>query len=154
MDAGLVYNLATADSDESELDEDDETVTFPPRLIVIKQVVNDNGGTKIATGFTFQVSGGSPIAFLQDGSDPLQGKNTLTVNAGSYSVTEPAVNGYATAYSTDCSGTIANAETKTCTITNNDISPTLKVIKVLVPGTDTGLFNLQIDSQPMQQMSE
>jgi hypothetical protein len=34
---------------------------------------------------------------------------------------------------------------KTCTVTNNDISPTLRVIKDIVPDSDSGLFNLRID---------
>jgi hypothetical protein len=44
---------------------------------------------------------------------------TLTT-VGSYEVTETAVTGYTTTYSTDCKGTIALGETKTCTVTNND----------------------------------
>jgi uncharacterized repeat protein (TIGR01451 family) len=151
VDAGHFYNKATACGDDPDADpakvcdDDDETVTFPPRLIVKKIVINDNGGTRIATDFSFQVNGVSAISFIQDGSDPLKGKNTVTVTPGGYSVTEPAVSGYMTNYSSDCEGNIANGETKTCTITNDDISPTLTVVKVLLPSNDTGLFNLQID---------
>jgi hypothetical protein len=43
---------------------------------------------------------------------------------GAYNVLEPATTGYTAAFSTDCTGTIALGETKTCTITNNDIQPT------------------------------
>jgi hypothetical protein len=48
-------------------------------------------------------------------------------------------------YSADCTGTIALGQTKTCTVTNNDIGPTLRIIKDVVPDSDTGLFNLRID---------
>lgn len=100
-------------------------------LIVKKVVINNNGGTKIATDFTFQVNGGSATAFLQD-TDTLHGKNTLTVNAGTYNVTEPAVTGYTTTYSYCSNITIANGETKTCTITNDDQAGTLIVKKVVI----------------------
>ena len=60
-------------------------------LIVKKVVVNDNGGTKKATDFSFNVTGPSPssgVAFIQDGADTLKGKNTLPVSAGTYNVVE------------------------------------------------------------------
>jgi hypothetical protein len=98
---------------------------------VKKIVINDNGGTKIATNFSFQVNGGSATAFLQD-TDTLHGKNTLTVNAGTYNVTEPAVAGYTTTYSYCSNVSVGNGETKTCTITNNDQPGTLIVKKVVI----------------------
>jgi hypothetical protein len=51
---------------------------------------------------------------------------TVTLDAGSYAVTENAVAGYSAAYGTTCSGTIAVGQTKTCTVTNSlsgDTSP-------------------------------
>jgi hypothetical protein len=89
-------------------------------LIVRKIVINDNGGTLNATNFQFQVNGGTATTFLQDGSNPLNGRNTLSVSAGTYSITEPAVSGYATTYSNCTSVVIANGGTATCTITNDD----------------------------------
>jgi hypothetical protein len=102
-------------------------------LIVKKVVINDNGGTKHATDFSFALNGGASTAFLQDGSDVDAGKNTLSVSAGSFSVVESGlpISGYSTS-SSGCSGTIANGETKTCTITNNDQAATLIVIKHVV----------------------
>src|SRR5574340_68335 len=44
-------------------------------LIVKKVVINDDGGTKIATDFSFQVDGGTAIDFSQDGGDTMKGKN-------------------------------------------------------------------------------
>jgi hypothetical protein len=90
-------------------------------LIVKKVVVNDNGGTKHATDFTFSVDAGSAVSFLQDAdNNVLHGSNTITVDAGSHSVTEPAVTGYDTTYSNCSSVSIASGGTATCTITNND----------------------------------
>src|SRR5262249_52013108 len=58
-----------------------------PQLIVKKQVINDNGGAMIATQFAFVVNNvGFPISFLQDGTDTLKGKNTLTVDPGTYTI--------------------------------------------------------------------
>jgi Prealbumin-like fold domain len=113
------------------------------KLIVIKHVINDNGGTATAANFTLD-SGGT-----NDSPDNFAGAESpgteVTLDAGSYNVTESGPSGYAASYSAYCSGTIANGQTRTCTVTNNDISPTLRVIKDVVPDTDSGLFNLQID---------
>ena len=72
-------------------------------MIVKKVVVNDNGGTMKASDFAFQVNGGAATGFVLDG-DNLHGKNTLTVDAGQYSVVEAAlpIAGYTTTYS-NCS---------------------------------------------------
>jgi hypothetical protein len=104
-------------------------------LIVQKQVVNDNGGTKVATNFSFKVNGGSATAFQQDGSDTLKGKNSMSVNAGTYNVVEDGIpiTGYTTSYSGCSDIAVGNGETKTCTITNNDQAGTLIVQKIIKP---------------------
>ncbi|HEX6701899.1 MAG TPA: hypothetical protein VF101_14325, partial [Gaiellaceae bacterium] len=114
-------------------DEKTCTVTnndIQPKLVVIKKVVNDNGGTKTSGDFTLNVSGtnASPASF--PGAD--SPGTTVALDAGSYSVTEGAHGGYTTSSSADCSGSIAVGETKTCTITNDDIQPVLHVIKHVV----------------------
>jgi hypothetical protein len=102
-------------------------------LIVKKLVINDNGGTKVATDFSFTVNGGSATAFVQDGSDPLKGKNTLSVPAGTYDVVEDGtpIAGYTTSYD-NCSGSLTSGGSATCTITNNDIAPQLTLDKIIV----------------------
>lgn len=95
-------------------------------LIVKKIVTNDNDGNKVASDFSFQVNGGGTTAFEADG------QNDLTVNAGTYNVTEPSISGYATSYN-NCSNLIVpNGGSATCTITNNDTAPQLIVIKHVV----------------------
>ena len=115
--------------------------TLPPpttgTLVVIKNVVNDNGGTATSSDFTINVNSSSSTPSTFSGSS--LGTN-VTVDPGSYSVSEVPVSGYAMSTSTDCSGTIAAGETKTCTITNDDIAPQLTVIKDVVndnSGTST-----------------
>ncbi len=98
----------------------------PATLTVIKVVINDDGGTKTFTDFSFVVNGGAPIAFEADG------QNDLSVPAGTYDITEPAVAGYTTTYSNCSQVAIPNGGTATCTITNNDQPATLTVIKVVV----------------------
>ena len=56
----------------------------------------------------------------------------VTVDAGTYSVTETGPSGYAASYSADCSGTIAIGQTKTCTVTNNDIAGEADVVKNVI----------------------
>jgi hypothetical protein len=104
---------------------DDQAAT----LIVIKHVINDNGGTAVAGDFTLD-SGGtndSPDNFPGD-----EGGTNVTLDAGSYGVTETGPSGYTESDSADCSGTIANGQTKTCTVTNDDQAATLIVIKHVI----------------------
>ncbi|MBI5405347.1 MAG: DUF11 domain-containing protein [Candidatus Kerfeldbacteria bacterium] len=101
----------------------------PGTLTVIKHVINDDGGTKVASNFTMNVTGTN----VSDPSFPGdESGTTVTLNAGAYSADEIALSGYAKTIGANCSGTIANGETKTCTITNNDIQPKLTVTKVVI----------------------
>jgi hypothetical protein len=133
---------------------EDWTCTFsnsaqPGTLIVKKVVVNNNGGTKIATNFTFQVGQDSPITFLQD-TDTLHGKNTLTKGAGTYTITEPAVAGYTPSYDNCIGVVLTNGGTQTCTITNTAQPGTL-IVKKVVDNTKGGTkiatdFSFQVNN--------
>ena len=119
-------------------------------LIVVKHVVNNNGGTKNAGDFTMQVtgSGASPSSFPGSESG-----TTVTLNAGAYSVAEVAVANYFATFSADCSGTIAAGETRTCTVTNSDFRPApptfcqkTAVTSLLSPSNRRFLNNKGIDN--------
>ena len=99
-----------------------------PKLIVKKHVINDNGGSKTAGNFTMTVSGNSATVpnFAGD-----EAGVTVPLNEGSYSADELAAAGYTKTLSADCSGTIAIGETKTCTITNDDVAPSLTLNKIV-----------------------
>jgi len=99
----------------------------PATLHIIKHVINDDGGTAVASAFTLHVkAGGIDVA----GSPAAGGESpgtTYTLPAGTYVVNEATPVGYTKAYSgdSDSSGniTLAAGADKTVTITNNDISP-------------------------------
>jgi DNA/RNA endonuclease YhcR with UshA esterase domain len=107
----------------------------PGTLIVIKHVINDNGGTATAPSFTMTVAGTG----VQNGTTSFAGaespgtslSSTLIVGGG-YNVTETGPSGYAASFSADCTGTIAAGVTKTCTVTNDDNAATLIINKVVV----------------------
>jgi len=101
-----------------------------PKLYVIKTVVNDNGGTAVASDFNMSVTGpsASPASFA-GAANP---GTLVSLNAGAFSVSESSVFGYTQTGAVGCSGNIAIGETKTCTFTNDDIQPKLYVIKSVI----------------------
>src|SRR5438876_442399 len=122
---GNQITLAVGQSASCTITNDD----IQPQLIVKKVVNNTNGGTKVSSDFTINVTGNAATPSSFPGSST---GTTVTLNAGAYSVSESVPTGYAASYSTDCSGSIAVGQTKTCTITNQDQPPTLKIIKHVV----------------------
>jgi prealbumin domain-containing protein len=117
-----------------------------PKLNVIKHVINDNGGALDAGSFTMQVAGMSAAPDTFPGSE--SPGTEVFLDAGLYSIGEIAVNGYTASLSADCTGTIAIGETKTCTITNDDIAPRLTIIKHVInnEGNDAAAsdFTMQV----------
>ncbi len=99
----------------------------PGTLIVKKVVINDNGGQSEASDFAFSVDGDDAITF--DAVDATHGQNELTVDSGTYNISEPEVKGYATTYDNCSQVFVPNGGSATCTITNDDIAPTLKLVK-------------------------
>jgi hypothetical protein len=117
--------VALGENKTCTLTNDDQAGT----LLVIKHVINDNGGTAVAGNFTLD-SGGT-----NDTPDDFPGDEagtTVTLDAGSYSVGETGPSGYSASFSADCTGSIANGETKTCTVTNDDQAATLIVKKIVI----------------------
>jgi hypothetical protein len=121
LSTDCVGKIAYGESKTCTITNDDK----PGTLTVIKHVINDNGGTKTAANFLIAVTGVSPSPASFNGSES---GTPVTINAGSFSVTETEDTGYTASYS-GCSDTIANGESKTCTITNDDKAATLIVIK-------------------------
>jgi hypothetical protein len=99
-----------------------------PKLYVIKVVDNKGYGTKTPADFMMHVTGTnvSPANFPGAGAPG----TLVTLNQGTYLVTETVDPMYSVSYSADCGGTIYVGQTKTCTVTN-----TLKV-----PGWTPGFW--------------
>lgn len=94
-------------------------------LTLKKTVVNDDGGTKTVSDFPLYINGKAAVS-----------GTAYTLDAGSYTATESGLSGYtATAWGTDCNAdgtiTLAPGDTKTCTITNNDVAPTVTLTKTV-----------------------
>jgi hypothetical protein len=98
-------------------------------LLVVKHVVNDDGGLQVASDWLMNVSAGADSAAFpgdENGTD-------VPLSVGqAYSVSESGPDGYDPDFSADCSGSLASGETKTCTVTNDDIRPKLTVIKHVI----------------------
>jgi len=116
-----------------------------PTLTVVKTIVNDNGGT---------VTAEDAFGLKVDGSN-VQHNTSNAFDAGNHTVSEDGLPGYQPAsWGGDCnpdgSITLALGETATCTISNDDISPTLTVLKTIINdngGTITNpkAFGLRVD---------
>jgi hypothetical protein len=120
---------------------DDVTCTITnddiaPRLIVIKHVINDDGGTAVASAFTIFVTADDPSPASFAGEE-VPG-TVVTLDAGEYSVTEPLHPGYHVSFSEDCTGTIGIGETKTCIVTNDDF--------IISAVTDSSLCTFDVDA--------
>jgi hypothetical protein len=93
-------------------------------LIVRKVVTNDDGGTAACGSFSFSVNGASATSFEADCQNEISVDTTVT-----YTVSEPAVAGYATTYDNCSSVQVPPGGTATCTVTNNDRGPSLRLVK-------------------------
>ena len=103
---------------------DSNTITVPtctppvvaPILTVTKDVINDNEGTKVIANFPLFLDGISVVSGVAS-----------TTTIGLHTVSETADSGYTATISGDCLAdgtiTLVSGDTKSCTITNNDIAP-------------------------------
>ena len=98
----------------------------PATLHVVKTVINDNGGTAVASDFNLHVklSGndvtGSPtVGTIAPGT-------SYSLSANTYVISEDANASYTQSFSGDCNSngsvTLSDGDNKTCTVTNNDIA--------------------------------
>lgn len=95
-------------------------------LTVIKHVINDDGGTAVASDFLLHVmNNGDDVTASPYAGSESPGK-TYTLTAGNYVVSENTYAGYATTFigDGDSSGNVnlAPGDEKTITVVNNDIS--------------------------------
>ncbi|MCO6180801.1 hypothetical protein, partial [Ciceribacter sp. RN22] len=114
------------------------TALCKPKLTLQKTVVNDNGGTSQLSDFTLTASGNTPMSGAS-GSPEVTGAE---VAPGTYTLAETGPAGYiASSYSCSIDGGAAtsgnsvaleNGNAAVCTITNDDIPPTVTMAKSLL----------------------
>ncbi len=148
-DSALGFRLAW-DDNQTYSGRDFGNHRQPAQLKVVKHVVNDNGGTATAADWSLHVkSGAGEVGGSPQAGDEAGDTYALT-DGQSYSVSETSgPSGYAGTFSGDCDAngavTVAAGSLKTCTITNDDVAPTVKVRKVVV--NDDGGTALPADWQ-------
>jgi large repetitive protein len=108
-----------------------------PRLTLVKTVTNDNGGTATTASVTLSATGPTSITGLSGAV----AVTNAAVNAGTYTLVETALANYTAGAWSCTAGTLTGSslvltigQTSTCTINNNDIGPTLTLVKTV---TDT-----------------
>jgi len=123
-------------------------------LTLKKEVINDNGGSATASDWTLTASG--PTGFSGSGPSVSSGSG---FTAGTYDLSESGgPDGYSASawvcvggiQDDDDTVTLAPGEAVTCTIRNDDLTPTLTVVKTIVndnAGTVTNpdAFGLKVD---------
>ena len=114
------------------------TVTYneaPATLVVITNVVNDDGGTVVASDFSMSVVRPPDSLLVQFPGVGPPG-HSVTLDPGVYSVSVGGTGAtvyYDISFSPDCLGPIAAGEMKTCTVTADDQSfGTLEVVTRVV----------------------
>ncbi len=101
--------------------------TQPGTINVVKTVINNNGGTKVASDFPLFVSGTGVVSGQT---------NTFPVTGGIYTVTETNNSGYLQSFSGDCDLNgqlnLNHGDNKVCIVTNNDIGASAPVVPPLI----------------------
>ncbi|WP_197517238.1 hypothetical protein, partial [Microbacterium karelineae] len=128
---GDVVAIGLAEEVTCTIINDDEAA----HLTLVKEVVNDDGGTADTADFTLSASGEVTITGVT--GDPEI--TDAMVSAGTYDLSEIEVDGYSPSAWT-CEGgsqdgsavTLANGESAVCTIVNDDIAPRLTLVKEVV----------------------
>ncbi|MCK5027525.1 MAG: hypothetical protein KAS07_03840 [Candidatus Pacebacteria bacterium] len=97
-------------------------------ITVIKEVITDNGGTLEVDDFPLNIDG-----------DPVTSGVPETLSPGAYTVGEIGQHGYQATFSGACDeyGTVnlGAGENLVCTITNDDIGPSITLVKVVDGGS-------------------
>jgi hypothetical protein len=91
-----------------------------PTVLVIKHVINDNGGHLQASDFSLQMHSAHAENHTFSGSEE---GFLLTMSPGAYFVTETLRDGYLASFAAACSGILALGDHVTCIVTNGDPGP-------------------------------
>jgi hypothetical protein len=109
-------------------------------LFVVKNVINDNGGTSTPASFNIRVTAAGALV-PGDAFPGMEAPGRVYVSGmGLYTISEDAASGYAATFSGDCDAsgviTLTDASDKTCIVTNDDIAlpaaPIVPVVPIVV----------------------
>jgi CSLREA domain-containing protein len=119
--SGTGYTIGTPGTATGTISNDDATLTL------VKTVTNDNGGTKVVSDFPLFI----------DGNAVTSGTATPVSANAVHTASETTQTGYAASvWGGDCAAdgtiTLQPGDTKTCTITNDDIAPVLTLVKTVI----------------------
>jgi len=164
----LNQSTVTASSDqfETNLDNNDSEVQIIPNaeLVIVKQVINDNGGDLVLGDFGLTTNAPTLPVFdsgVVAGSTTTYTSETIYVPPGTYTLEENDVAGYTEGAWSCTVGTVGSAafdagevtlafgEQTVCTIVNDDIEPQLTLVKDLTNDNGGDLtiadFEISID---------
>jgi predicted phosphodiesterase len=99
------------------------TQSQPGYLILATIIINDNGGTKVASDFTVNIIGkivGKSFILASFQALPAPEIKIVSMQEGNYSLSISNVQGYKVSQQNQCQGDIKPGEVKTCLITLND----------------------------------
>jgi len=158
--------ISSSSQFESDTTNNTDTVQIIPNaeLVIVKEVVNDDGGSGGLSDFAVASSAGTLVfdGGVAAGTTTTYTADTLYVPPGTYSLTELDFDGY-TEGAWSCtvgtvgspafdagSVTLAFGEQTVCTIVNDDIAPTLTLAKTVINDNggilaDTD-FSLSVDA--------
>jgi len=100
-----------------------EKQSQPGYLILTTNIINDNGGTKLASDFTINIAGNTSTPSFQAIQTPEI--KTVSIEEGEYSVYVNNFQGYSVSQQNQCEGDIKSGEVKTCLITIDDVDTTI-----------------------------
>ena len=103
---------------------------IPAKLLVITEVVNDDGGALGPHDFLLAIDRGDGNPDVRPGEGPPG--DAVTLDPGGYSVLFRPQDGYVPHFAGDCLGAIAAGETRSCTVTFDDLPAWLTVIVEVV----------------------
>jgi hypothetical protein len=100
-----------------------EKQSQPGYLILTTNIINDNGGTKLASNFTINIAGNTSTPSFQAIQTPET--KTVSIEEGEYLVYVNNIQGYRVSQQNQCEGDIKSGEVKTCLITIDDVDTTI-----------------------------
>ena len=120
-----------------------EKQSQPGFLLIATNIINDNGGTKLASDFTINIAGNTSTPSFQALPAPEiktvsieEGKYSLAIGdiqQDEYSVYVNNIQGYSVSQENQCEDEIKSGEVKTCLITIDDDDTTAQLASPLPP---------------------